>query len=75
MIAEGEEVRNAYLLNDSFQLAHAGAATVASRDDVKDFLAKYHEMLANLGYGAGESQSGGCTGRPGVRSLPCRPGL
>ena len=51
VIAEGEDVRNAYLLNDSFQLAHAGAATVASRDDVKDFLAKYHEMLAKLGIG------------------------
>ena len=51
VIAEGEEVRNAFLLNDSFQLAHAGAATTASRDDVKDFLAKYHEMLAQLGAG------------------------
>ena len=58
VIAEGEEVRNAYLLNDSFQLAHAGAATIASRDDVKDFLTKYHEMLATLGYGPDEANPG-----------------
>ena len=51
IIAEGEDVRNAYLLNDSFQLAHAGAATVANREDVKDFITKYHEMLAKLGAG------------------------
>ena len=58
IIAEGEEVRNAYLLNDSFQLAHAGPATIASRDDVKDFLTKYHEMLAKLGYGPEEVNAG-----------------
>ena len=51
IVAEGEEVRNAFLLNDSFQLAHAGAATMTNRDDVKDFLTKYHEMLAKLGAG------------------------
>ena len=54
VIAEGDDVRNAYLLNDSFQLAHAGAATVTDRQDVKDFLGKYHEMLAKLGAGPEE---------------------
>lgn len=51
MIAEGEAVRKAFLLNDSFQLAHAGAATVANREEVKDNLRKYHEMLNSLGMG------------------------
>ena len=58
IVAEGEEVRDAFLLNDSFQLAHAGAATMAGRDDVKDFLGKYHEMLAKLGAGPGLANMG-----------------
>lgn len=35
---DGENVRMAYLLNDSFALAEAGGATVADRDVVKDAL-------------------------------------
>ena len=32
---EGENVRNAYLLNDTFELAKVGAATTADRDTIK----------------------------------------
>ena len=35
---DGENVRRAYLLNDSFALAEAGGATIADRDVVKDAL-------------------------------------
>ena len=39
---EGEEVRRAMLLNDTFQLAQVGAATMADRDRIKDDLARRH---------------------------------
>ena len=51
LVAEGEEVRNAFLLNDSFELAHAGAATMTDRDDIKDWLEQYHSRLAEAGLG------------------------
>ena len=38
MFDEGENVRNAFLLNDTFELAAAGAATISDRDVVKDQL-------------------------------------
>ena len=41
MYDEGENVRNAYLLNDTFELAAAGAATIADRDVVKDNLTAF----------------------------------
>lgn len=39
---EADNVRDAYLLTDTFELAAAGAATMADRDSVKDKLAAYH---------------------------------
>ena len=39
---EGENVRLAYLLNDTFELARAGAATMADRDGIKEQLAAFH---------------------------------
>ena len=40
MYDEGENVRMAYLLNDSFALAEAGGATISDREIVKDNLRK-----------------------------------
>ena len=42
MYDEGQNVRNAYLLNDTFELAGAGSATLADRDVVKGQLAAFH---------------------------------
>ena len=42
---EGEEVRKAFLLNDSFELAMAGAATLADKDVIKENLAQFHARL------------------------------
>ena len=41
MFDEGENVRRAYLLNDTFESAKAGAATTASRDTVKERLSDF----------------------------------
>ena len=42
MYDEGDLVRWAYLLNDTFELAHAGAATMADREVVKAQLEAFH---------------------------------
>ena len=49
---EGENVRMAFMLNNSFALAKAGGATVADRDRVKDLLRKFHGAI-------GEGDDGG----------------
>ena len=45
MYADGDEVRRAYLLTDSFELAQAGAARIADtdlvREDIEDFHAEH----------------------------------
>ena len=43
MFAEGEEVRRAFLLNDTFELAQAGAATMATADTIKPGLSAFLE--------------------------------
>ena len=43
MYDEGEVVRNAFLLNDTFELAAAGAATLADRDTVKGYLDDFRQ--------------------------------
>ena len=43
MVAQGDEVRRAYLLNDSFELAAAGTATTADREGVKGDLESFLE--------------------------------
>lgn len=40
---EGDNVRDAYLLTDTFEPAAAGAATLADRDSIKAQLTAYHE--------------------------------
>ena len=47
---EGEDVRKALLLNDTFQLAKVGAARLAGADNVKEDLTRFHG-------GAGPSES------------------
>ena len=51
MYDEGERVRDAYMLNDTFQLAAAGAATMADRDVVKEQLADFHKGIRPNGRG------------------------
>ena len=43
MYDEGENVRLAFLLNDTFAPAMAGAATLADRDTVKGYLESFHQ--------------------------------
>ena len=43
MYAEGDLVRRAFMLNDTFELAQAGAATLADKDVVKGHLAAFLE--------------------------------
>ena len=40
---EGEHVRRAYLLNDTFEMAAAGAATIADKDVIKDNLRDFRD--------------------------------
>ena len=59
MYDQGENVRDAFLLNDTFELAGAGAATLADRDVVKGQLAAFHDGSGPIrrnggGYGRGE---------------------
>ena len=51
MYDEGENVRKAYLLNDTFELAKVGAATTSNRDVVKEALERFlaQNSKANLG--------------------------
>ena len=49
MYDEGDNVRNAYLLNDTFELAAAGAATIADRDVVKDNLTAFAKGSGPVG--------------------------
>ena len=60
MFDEGEGVRNAFLLNDTFELAKAGAATMASRDVVKGQLADFHQ---GRGPKSGNGNSGSADAR------------
>ena len=53
MYDDGKNVRRAYLLNDTFELAQAGAATTADREIVKDELRAFQ---------AGSGPSGAYTG-------------
>ena len=46
---EGEAVRNAYLLNDTFQLAQVGAATTADREIVKADIANFLQRNSMAG--------------------------
>ena len=55
MFDEGELVRRALLLNDTFELAQAGAATTANRDAVKESLGAFLD---------GRGPAGGATGGP-----------
>lgn len=56
MYAEGEEVRMAYLLTDTFELAAAGAATIADRDMIKDELAAFRDRHGPSRSGRKESR-------------------
>ena len=44
---EGEGVRNAYLLNDTFELAKVGSATTANRDVVKGALEEFLQQQSS----------------------------
>ena len=50
----GEEVRNAFLITDSFDLADAGAAFLNDRDEVKSDLEEQRGDKSNDGYGNNE---------------------
>ena len=46
---EGENVRDAYLLNDTFELAKAGAATTADREVVRTDLRRFQDEISTAG--------------------------
>ena len=56
MYDEGENVRQAFLLNDTFELAAAGSATLANRDVVKSQLAAFQRGKGPARNGAGHGQ-------------------
>ena len=64
MFAEGEEVRRAFLLTDSFELAAAGAARISDPDQVKDDIATFHEEHF------GQEQENGAAKHPYETHLP-----
>ena len=51
MYDEGDAVRNAYLLNDTFELAKVGLATTADRDVTKEALARFLELQSKAHLG------------------------
>ena len=61
MYDEGDAVRNAYLLNDTFELAKVGTATTANRDTVKGELERF---LASQSRGGGPEAAAGMAAGP-----------
>ncbi len=57
MFDEGDNVRNAFLLNDTFELAGVGSATLADRDVVKQQLAAFQEGSGPIRNGHGRDDA------------------
>ena len=51
MCDEGDAVRNAYLLNDTFELAKLGTATMSNRNVVKESLEKFFDRNSQVNLG------------------------